>query len=389
VQCDTSLHRALHEVSQTLRRILPMSFELVASTLCWTKECDPAGRSLYRLNCALPAISTWPTRPTNGAAHASAAHASAAHAHARNGSLAPLQFSVLAAPVSTGRPSTSYTLTDPIASPPPRAAAAFTERLVLFPASAYPFAHGTWATKGSDHLSVSPSPSTSPGRPPSPSHLYTLPTRREQHLPPASFVFASFVQRWKLNPLSWPVWMNILRRAPITVLWVLQHALDPPPQSSPQPSPYSEPPLTPPLSPGPPPRTKPGPTATSLSATPPPSAERAAARPLAGLSAMLALEMGDVHTRRLVVMRRQPLEQHVMRTGLADLTLDTHPYSAHTTAADSLWMRGPPWLALCIGDRFDSRLSTSVLANIAAADSSAQSLRAFEDMAIGLAVGKT
>mmetsp|Transcript_10113 Transcript_10113/g.20581 ORF Transcript_10113/g.20581 Transcript_10113/m.20581 type:complete len:264 (-) Transcript_10113:723-1514(-) len=36
VQCDTSLHRALHEVSQTLRRILPMSFELVASTLCWT-----------------------------------------------------------------------------------------------------------------------------------------------------------------------------------------------------------------------------------------------------------------------------------------------------------------------------------------------------------------
>ena len=58
-------------------------------------------------------------------------------------------------------------------------------------------------------------------------------------------------------------------------------------------------------------------------------------------------------------MRRRPLEEHVRRTGLADLVLDTTPYSAHTTAADAFWLKGPPWQAMS-GERFDSRLSSQL-----------------------------
>ena len=144
-------------------------------------------------------------------------------------------------------------------------------------------------------------------------------------------VLASFVQRWKLNPLTWPTWTNALRRAPRAALWVLQHASD--------------------------------------------------GEALA-LSALLRGELCALGVRgaRLRVMRRLPLEQHVRRTGLADLVLDTHPYSAHTTAADAFWLRGPPWLALT-GERFDSRLSGSVLHHSALGPLRTDSLRSFEDRA--------
>ena len=221
----------------------------------------------------------------------------------------PIQFSVLAAPVTSGRRSVGYTLADAVALPPPRAADGFVERLVLLPMGGYPFAHATWAPR---------SPSAVPSS-----------TRGAQRLPSSAFVFASFVQRWKLNPITFPVWLNVLRRTPHSVIWVLQHSLD-----------------------------------------------GAAGH----LSAMLQLEMGDVHARRLHVMRRLPLEAHVARTGLGDLTLDTHPYSAHTTAADSLWLNGPPWLALATGERFDSRLSTAVLAAIGMQESAGRTLRMFEDL---------
>ena len=145
-------------------------------------------------------------------------------------------------------------------------------------------------------------------------------------------VFASFVQRWKLNPITWDTWANALRRTPASSLWLLQHSMD---------------------------------------------------GDDGALSSMLALELGGLAHRRLVVMRRRPLEEHVQRTGLADLILDTHPYSAHTTAADALWSEGPPWLALAGGARFDSRLSTAVVRSIGAAESAALGLRELEDLAAG------
>jgi len=261
---------------------------------------------------------------------------------------------VLAAPVTTGRSTTTYTLADAVSTRPPQAASFFAERLVLLPTSAYPFAHGTWATRD---LPITLPTANLPSVSVRGSSTSVTPTRWAEGLDCCSLVLSSFVQRWKLNPIVWPAWLNVLRRAPRSVLWILQHALDSPPAISGS-----------------------GDTGGGGAGGGP------AAR-FGGLSAMLALELIDIHSRRLVVMRRMPLENHVLRTGLADLTLDTHPYSAHTTAADSLWLHGPPWLALSAGDRFDSRLSTSVLAGVGSSESSAHSLRAFEDLALELATG--
>jgi predicted O-linked N-acetylglucosamine transferase (SPINDLY family) len=79
----------------------------------------------------------------------------------------------------------------------------------------------------------------------------------------------------------------------------------------------------------------------------------------------------------------------VRRVGLADVVLDTWPYTAHTPAADAIWGgEGVPWLALdASDDRMDSLLSSAVLASIGGLPLRARSLRAFEDSAVAFAGG--
>ena len=147
---------------------------------------------------------------------------------------------------------------------------------------------------------------------------------------------ASFVQRWKLNPITWDVWVNVLRRGPpASMLWLLQHPLDGTRQA---------------------------------------------------LSRMLRTnELSELSPRRMHVMRRRPLLEHLTRVGLADLTIDTWPYTAHTTAADALWAGGAPWLALGASeDRMDSLLSSAVLASAGALPLVAGTLRSFEDAAVAM-----
>ena len=141
--------------------------------------------------------------------------------------------------------------------------------------------------------------------------------------------------------MAWQPWLNVLRRgSPGTCLWLLQHPLDAPKRN--------------------------------------------------GLSRMLRAELSDLRHSRLVVMRRQPLSEHVRRTGLADLVLDTWPYTAHTTAADSFWahgerMGGPPWLSLAASDdRMDSLLSRAVLHSLGGLPLVSTTWRGFEDAAVSL-----
>ena len=70
--------------------------------------------------------------------------------------------------------------------------------------------------------------------------------------------------------------------------------------------------------------------------------------------------------------------------GLADLVLDTFPYTAHTKVADAVWARGPPWLAMPAGDRFDSLLSSSAVHHLGAGSLRQHSLRQFEEVASSL-----
>ncbi len=62
---------------------------------------------------------------------------------------------------------------------------------------------------------------------------------------------------------------------------------------------------------------------------------------------------------RLIFAPVLPLPQHISRLALADISLDTSPYNAHTTASDALWA-GVPHLGLQ-GQGFAARVSSSLL----------------------------
>ena len=273
------------------------------------------------------------------------------------GRAAPVVLSVLAAPVTSGaRGFVDYTLGDPVCLPPRLArpdALAFTERFALLPHGAYPFSHAMWA----DRPWATQQRRAAPATMATTATTGTAGTRRAAHMLAQprylrvtmrdcpSTASSSPLSSSGEGPIAWQPWVNALQRVPRSVLWLLQHPLD-----------------------------GDGGGGTEH------------AVPAFALSAFLRTELGG-HVRhdRLVVMARQPLEQHVQRTGLADLVLDTWPYTAHTTVADAIWRDGAPWLALgASDDRMDSLLSSACLTSAGALPLVTRSLRALEDMAVAL-----
>jgi predicted O-linked N-acetylglucosamine transferase (SPINDLY family) len=75
--------------------------------------------------------------------------------------------------------------------------------------------------------------------------------------------------------------------------------------------------------------------------------------------------------------------EHLARTRLADLFLDTLPYNAHTTASDALWMGLP--VVTCPGHTFPSRVATSLLIAVAMPELVTSSLTEYETLARTLA----
>jgi len=90
-----------------------------------------------------------------------------------------------------------------------------------------------------------------------------------------------------------------------------------------------------------------------------------------------------VNPERLIFAKRLLLAEHLARHRLADLFLDTLPYSAHTTASDALWA-GLPVLT-CLGETFAGRVAASLLNAIGLPELIAATPEAYEQMAIDLA----
>jgi predicted O-linked N-acetylglucosamine transferase (SPINDLY family) len=154
-------------------------------------------------------------------------------------------------------------------------------------------------------------------------------TRSTYGLPDGAFVFCCFNQTVKITPEIFGAWMRLLHGVSDSVLWLLHDnrwATD------------------------------------NL---------RAAAR-VAGIA-----------DERVVIAPRLPVDQHLARYRVADLALDTHPYTSHTTASDSLWL-GCPLVALC-GDTFAARVSGSILASARLSDLITYTLEDYEQLAHRLA----
>ncbi len=156
------------------------------------------------------------------------------------------------------------------------------------------------------------------------------PSRLACGLPEQAFVFCSFSHDYKISPPVFAVWMDLLAQVPGSVLWLATR-------------------------------------------------NEAARRNL-----RLQAQVRGVDPARLVFAERLPrVEDHLARYRQADLFLDTHPYNAHTTAADAL-MAGLPVLTF-EGSAFPSRVAASLLRSAGLPELATSSLQAYEALALALA----
>lgn len=156
-----------------------------------------------------------------------------------------------------------------------------------------------------------------------------MPSREAMGLPERGFVFCSFNNNYKIMPDTFDIWMRLLARVEGSVLWLLQD-------------------------------------------------NDAAVRNLRREAADRGIDPD-----RLVFAPRMPLPQHLARHRAADLSLDTLPCCAHTTASDSLWAGLP--IITQIGQAFAGRVAASVLQAIGLAELVTHSATEYEALALRLA----
>mgnify|MGYP001809878050 FL=1 len=155
------------------------------------------------------------------------------------------------------------------------------------------------------------------------------PTRAECGLPEQGFVFCSFSHDYKISPYMFAIWMRLLAQVPGSVLWLMSR------------------------------------------------------NEAAQMNLRREAVRHGVDPERLVFAQRiLHVEDHLARYRLADLFLDTHPYNAHTTAADAL-MAGLP-VVTYLGNAFPSRVAGSLLYSLTLTDLISHSMEEYESIALNL-----
>jgi protein O-GlcNAc transferase len=153
--------------------------------------------------------------------------------------------------------------------------------------------------------------------------------RRDFGLPEQGFVFCCFNNNWKITAPMFEVWMRLLRAVHGSVLWLLE--------------------------------------GNSWSV----------------LGLREAARNHGVAPERLIFCQRTSNPEHLARQQLADLSLDTLPVNAHTTASDALWAGLP--LVSCAGRTFAARVAGSLLRAAGLGDLVAPTLEEYEQLALNLA----
>ena len=154
----------------------------------------------------------------------------------------------------------------------------------------------------------------------------TNPTRTEAGLPEDGFVFCCFNGTQKITPHIFGRWMEILKRTPGSVLWLLD------------------------------------------------------SNPETNARLREAAEARGVDRTRLVFAPKLQNSHHLARYRLADLFLDTTPYGAHTTASDALWMAVP--VLTWSGRSFASRVCGSLVRSAGLPELVVDSAQAYVDKAV-------
>lgn len=157
------------------------------------------------------------------------------------------------------------------------------------------------------------------------------PKREQYGLPVDKFIFANFNQLYKIDPQTFSIWMNILKRVPNSVLWLLEYPAD------------------------------------------------------AKSNLFKEAELRGVDRTRLIITAKAPKHEHINRCYLADLALDNAITNGHTTSCDLLWS-GCPMVTLPATDNMPSRVATSICCAIGCPEMVANSFYEYEELAVSYAM---
>lgn len=158
------------------------------------------------------------------------------------------------------------------------------------------------------------------------------PTRAANSLPEDAYVYCAFNNNFKFTPEVFATWMNILKRVPNSLLWMVSDNEQ---------------------------------VRTNL--------QRNA-------------ELAGVDKNRLVFAGRVVPAEYLARYKVADLFLDTIPFNGGTTASDALWA-GLPVLTIA-GRTFSSRMAGSLLKAVDLPDLIAYDLAEYEEKAVALGLDR-
>jgi predicted O-linked N-acetylglucosamine transferase (SPINDLY family) len=154
-------------------------------------------------------------------------------------------------------------------------------------------------------------------------------TREELSLPKNAFVFCCFNQNYKITPNIFNIWMKILKKIEGSVLWLIKDSNE-------------------------------------------------------GVNNLKKeANKRGINPDKIIFAKRMTISEHLARHKMADLFIDTFPYTAHTTCSDALWS-GLPVITL-MGQSFASRLSGTLLNAVGLNELIATTEKDYEDLIINLA----
>lgn len=221
---------------------------------------------------------------------------------------APVQISYIGYIGSMGADFIDYIITDKIVTPPEHQEF-YTEKFLYMP-NCY--------QANDDMLEISPEATT----------------RSEHGLPETGVVFCSFNQTYKIEPVLFRTWMNILKRVPDSVLWLFKGSI------------FLE-------------------------------------DNLAKENLMRNAAEAGVDSARLIFADGILNDKHLKRAALADLALDTRIYNGGTVTSQTLWA-GVPVLTLQ-GGHFASRMASSIISAVGLPEMITTTPEEYEELAVKIA----
>jgi len=157
-------------------------------------------------------------------------------------------------------------------------------------------------------------------------------TKKELGLPEDSFIFCCFNQSYKINPETFDLWIEILNNVNKSVLWLFE------------------------------------------------------TDPIASKNLKKEIKLRGLDTSRIIFAKKMALPDHLARHQLADLSIDSFPYTTGVTCSDALWTNLP--VLTRIGNSFASRMAASLLTAIDLPEMIVKTKKEYKDLAVELATNK-